>query len=488
MLKNQVIIIGAGIAGMATAIRLAAKGWKVSVFETNAYPGGKLTEIRQANYRFDAGPSLFTMPQFIEDLFKVTGKDITAYFNYERLPILCQYFYEDGTQLTAYDDMNRLAIEIANKTQDGPQALQAYFAKSAQIYDLTKNVFLNKSLHKLDTYLSSETLAAFLQLWKIHPLQKLHDLHTQFFKDPKLVQFFDRYATYNGSNPFQAPATLAIIPHLEHGIGAFFPKGGMHQITQALFQLAKDLGVSFEMQKRVERIAIKNKRAIGVWANKEFHAAEVVVSNMDVYPTYHHLLPEVKKPQRILNQERSSSALIFYWGIEQRFERLDLHNIFFSKNYKKEFDCLFKTHTITDDPTVYINITAKYQPSDAPLNCENWFTMINVPSNRGQDWERLIKKARQNILQKVSRMLKTDIEPLIVTEAILDPRSIEAKTSSYQGSLYGTSSNNLMAAFLRHPNFSKNIEGLYFCGGSVHPGGGIPLCLLSAEIVSDLIN
>jgi phytoene dehydrogenase-like protein len=189
-----------------------------------------------------------------------------------------------------------------------------------------------------------------------------------------------------------------------------------------------------------------------------------------------------------LNQERSSSAVIFYWGIKKEFQSLDLHNIFFSDNYKKEFDSIFNKKEICNDPTVYINITSKDIPSDAPKNCENWFVMINSPNNENQDWENIINSVRKNVVKKINNILNTDIESFIEKERVYTPRDIESKTQSYLGSLYGASSNNKMAAFLRHPNFSNNILNLYFCGGSVHPGGGIPLCLLSAKIVSNLIK
>ncbi|RYD91664.1 MAG: phytoene desaturase, partial [Sphingobacteriales bacterium] len=188
------------------------------------------------------------------------------------------------------------------------------------------------------------------------------------------------------------------------------------------------------------------------------------------------------------NQERSSSALIFYWGMNKQFPKLDLHNIFFSADYEAEFNDIWQQKIIYHDPTVYLNISSKYKADDAPDGCENWFVMINVPSNSGQDWDSLIKQARQNIIIKLSRLLGKDISAYIKCESILDPQSIESRTSSYQGSLYGTSSNNQFAAFLRHANKSSKINNLYFCGGSVHPGGGIPLCLLSAKIVSDWIK
>jgi phytoene dehydrogenase-like protein len=209
---------------------------------------------------------------------------------------------------------------------------------------------------------------------------------------------------------------------------------------------------------------------------------------MDVVPTYNKLLKGQKKPNIVLNQERSSSAVIFYWGLKKEFPSLDLHNIFFSNNYKKEFDSIFNKKEIFNDPTIYINITSKDIPSDAPKNCENWFVMINSPNNESQDWEKIVQIVRKNVIKKINKILKTDIECLIEKERVYTPKDIESTSQSYLGSLYGASSNSKMSAFLRHPNFSNNILNLYFCGGSVHPGGGIPLCLLSAKIVSNLIE
>ena len=208
---------------------------------------------------------------------------------------------------------------------------------------------------------------------------------------------------------------------------------------------------------------------------------------MDVVPTYRYLLKDQPAPEKTLAQERSSSAMIFYWGINGSFPELDLHNIVFSDDYKEEFDAIFNRKELQADPTIYINITSKEDASDAPENHENWFVMINVPGNTGQDWDSIIPKAKELIIGKLSRVLKRDIEPLIQESHVLDPRGIEANTRSFQGSLYGAASNDRNAAFLRHPNFSKAIKGLYFCGGSVHPGGGIPLCMMSGKITSEII-
>lgn len=489
MPQKRALIIGAGIAGIATAIRLAAKGFTVEVFEANSYPGGKLSEFTKNGFRFDAGPSLFTMPQYVDELFELAGKNPRDYFQHQKLDTICKYFYEDGTKLTAYADEQKFADELSRLSAD-PSEIERFRENSSRIYDITNHVFLEQSLHRLRTYLSRHTLKSILRLPGIDAMRSMHRANQSFFQDKRLVQFADRYATYNGSNPYRAPATLNVIPHLEQHFGAYFPESGMYSITQALVELAESLGVQFHYDSPVGHIALQGGQAVGVRLKDKYIPGDIVVSNMDVWFTYKKLLsanPELH-PQKTLSQERSSSALIFYWGISKQFQELDLHNIFFSANYKAEFDHIWQQKTIYNDPTVYINITSKLKPDDAPDGCENWFVMINVPANTGQDWDQLIDQARQNIRQKLSGILGEDIGKLIVTESVLDPRDIQNRTSSYQGSLYGTSSNSRFAAFLRHANKSSKIKGLYFCGGSVHPGGGIPLALLSAKITAEWVK
>ena len=482
----KVIVIGAGIAGIASAIRQAVKGHEVAVYEANAYPGGKLSEFRSGDFRFDAGPSLFTMPQYVDELFSLAGKNPKDEFTYEKLETVCRYFYEDGTRINAWANRDKLAEEIALKTKDPASSVHQFLDYSAQIYAITHSIFLEKSLHRLRSFLNWKTFKAVFRFPKIDPFRSMNTANTDFFTDDKTIRFFNRYATYNGSNPYKAPATLNVIPHLEQHFGAYFPKGGMAAITQSLVKLAENLGVKFNYHARVEEILVEDKKVKGIRLNGENVSADRVVSNMDIWFTYRQLLKNEVAPKRILNQERSSSALIFYWGIKAEFPELDLHNIFFSEDYKKEFAAIWEQQAIDVDPTIYVNISAKYQSGDAPKGAENWFVMINVPANTGQNWDELIAAARKNVIDKLSRMLNRDIAQLIVTEELLDPRSIEQKTASYQGSLYGTSSNNQFAAFLRHANFSSKIKGLYFVGGSVHPGGGIPLALLSAKIVDEL--
>jgi diapolycopene oxygenase len=485
---SKAIIIGSGISGLATAVSLATKGWQVLVFESNAYPGGKLSQFEIEGYRFDAGPSLFTLPNLVTEVIESAGKKVGDYFNFVQCEEACRYFWEDGTRLTAWSDSKAFAQEVQDKLNEPSVKVIRYLEESAKLYKNTHSLFLESSLHKWQTYFNKEVFSALFNLHSLHLTENLHAVNAKRFKNPKLVQLFDRFATYNGSSPFLTPGVMQIIPHLEHNVGTFYPKGGMHSITEALFSLVKDLGVEFVFNSKVDEILVNNKQVTGVKVGGKSYLSDLVVSNADVYPTYRQLLPKEKAPEKILKQERSSSAFIFYWGISKSFQELGLHNIFFSNDYRSEFNSIFKEKSIPTDPTIYINISSKETETDAPKDSENWFVMVNTPGDYGQDWEQIRAELRLAVIQKLNGILKTDIEPFIEVEEVLTPPLIESKTSSYKGALYGSASNDAMSAFLRHPNFSRKLKGLYFAGGSAHPGGGIPLCLLSARITTDIIN
>lgn len=486
--RKNIGIVGSGVAGLAIAIRLAASGERVTVYEKNNYPGGKLSKLSLGQYHFDAGPSLFTQPQNIEELFTIANKEIKNYFKYRRENIACNYFFESGKSVKAFSDREKFAKELNLKLGEDPKKVIKYLTDAQNAYSSIGNIFLNKSLHKLSTWINADIIEAIKNTKLNYLFATLHKHNKKSFKTQEAQQIFNRFATYNGSNPFKAPAMLSMIPHLEHNEGTFYPIGGMISITNALYKLALDLNIQFYFDCDVKKIVRKDGKVSGIIANDKFYPHDCVVSNVDVYYTYKHLLDEFHYAEKINKQERSSSAIIFYWGIKKSFSALGLHNIFFSRNYKEEFECIFKKGGISNDPTVYINITSKIDSDHAPEGCENWFVMVNAPCDTGQNWEELRSRCRNLVIDKLSRNLNEDIDPLIEEESYLDPTIIDKRTGSYKGSLYGTSSNSPFSAFLRHKNWSSRCSGLFFVGGSVHPGGGIPLCLKSAKITSEIIK
>ena len=492
MKKNSasVAVIGSGIAGLSAAIRLSLQGRKVVVFEKNTYTGGKITAFEKQGFRFDMGPSLFTMPQLVEELFELAGKTPKDYFQYHTHDEVCRYFWLDGKCLTLYPSVDRNVEAITTVFgKESGRRVRKYFDDARKKFELTAPFFLESSLHKAKTFLSPRVLKVVSEIPRLGLFSTLNDQNKRYFKEPKLVQLFNRYATYNGSSPYQTPGIMQMISHLEHGMGTHFPVGGMHAISQSLTKLAQELGVQFELSSMVEHILVEENKVQGVMVNGTERMFDLVVCNSDIKHAYHELLPkQVRRPKKTLAQEPSSSALIFYWGIGQTFPEMDLHNIIFSEDYKEEFDRICSNGPFWEDPTIYIHISNRLEVDDAPKGKDSWFVMVNVPYDQGQDWEDIVRKVRCKLIERISSVLGKDIASLIETEEILTPTQIQQRTSSVGGALYGTSSNERMAAFLRHSNKSSSVKGLYFCGGSAHPGGGVPLCILSGKIAAEWIK
>jgi diapolycopene oxygenase len=480
-------VIGSGVGGLAIAIRLAAKGYKVTVFEQADRVGGKLNQLEMDGFRFDTGPSLFTLPSLVDELFALAGNEVSNLFKYRKLDNVTRYFYPDGKVLNSWSNPERFAQEAESVLYEPAENILSYLKECKDLYRLTANMFIYSPFPTWKGFTSDEAKEIGKNLKKLKAFDTMHKVNSRSFTQQQTIQLFNRFATYNGSNPYKAPGTLTIIPHLEHNVGAFFPDKGMYSIATSMQNLAINLGVKFEFNCPVERIETRNGKIIGLRANGDSNQYDIVVNNTDIFSAYPKLMPDRKLSWFYKSQNPSSSALIFYWGVKGTYPKLDLHNILFSNDYAGEFKIL-GNKDISNDPTIYIFISSKVVKDDAPEAHENWFVMVNAPADYGQDWGEITARTRKNIIDKIKRELAIDIEPSIICEDILTPPIIEQKTGSYRGALYGISSNNRFAAFSRHPNRSKSVNGLYFVGGSVHPGGGIPLCLASAKIVDNMIN
>jgi phytoene desaturase len=479
----DVTVIGAGVGGLAAAIRMAARGYSVTVYEKNAVPGGKIGEIRQEGFRFDTGPSLFTLPFLVDELLALGQSKDSISFSYKKLDTVCLYFFEDGTRIEARSNPAQFADELALRTGESRESVLNYLRDTEKLYEASADIFIFNPLRRIVSsawHLSREKLKSLLVF---NPFRSMHLENRRRFKSPHVIQLFDRYATYNGSSPYRAPATLSVISHLEHNLGAFYPDKGLFSIVEALYAKALSLGVTFRFNARVTGFAYSKGKITEIKILDKIFPADRVISDMDVNAFYRFVVPEISAPWSVRLARYSSSAYIFYWGMNRRFSRLDVHNILFSNNYKEEFRHLFKLKKGFDDPTVYLFISSKLSHEDAPEGCENWFVMINVPAldtpGRGLDTEGV----RLMVARKIQRVLGIDPLPHIQLERVTTPESLQDMTSSFKGAIYGNNSNSVFSAFMRHSNRSARFKNLFFTGGSVHPGGGIPLCLASAAIV-----
>lgn len=482
--KYDAIIIGAGLAGIACAIRLRSRGKKVLVIEKNLTHGGKLSEISWGDYRWDKGPSLFTEPNLIEDLFECAGKDISDYFEYEKRDESCRYFFPDFTKATLFSDETKLDPElngIAGKKDK--LGYYKYLESSKKMYDSVGNFFISNPIPGISEVLKSELLSKYHLLLKKELRQSLNTVNKTSFKNEKLINIFNRFGTYNGSNPYKMSGLYSMVSHLELLDGTFAPKKGMRSIVDSLYKLSTDIGVDYEFNENVKAKLDINEYTL---SGKRIYTCDNLICAIDHLTFYKEVFVENSLHLKYKKQERSTSGMVFYWAVNHTFPELGLHNIFFSEDYEKESEVIWKQKSLPKDPTLYINISSKVNGQDSPQKGENWFVMVNTPAGvKSTDEYR--STIRKLIINKIHHHFKVDITDKIEHEEYWDCKGIEDATGSYKGAIYGPNSNNLTSAIKRHKNKSKKYKNMYFCGGTVHPGGGIPLVLRSAKIVDDYV-
>lgn len=488
MVKKTVAVIGGGLGSLSAAIRLARMGFTVKLFEQNSQLGGKMSEYKDRGFRWDTGPSLLTMPWIVDELFDFVGLNVSDYLSLTTLEPLCRYFFSDQTHLevSANKEKMRAALDSFSPTQSASYFNFLHYA--SKIYDAAAEVFLYHPIHELRKLLTPANIQYLMRFYHIDPWRTMHQSVSRFFTDQRLIQLFDRFATYNGSNPFTAPATLNIISFVENGMGGYYIKGGMYRLIETLEKVAIHLGVEVHPSCKVNKIKHDHHRINGLLVQDEFFPADFVLCGADVVETFNTLVSGFNRYQKKLNTlEPSLSGLVFLWGMNKSFPILSHHNILFSADYAEEFRYLFSDLKVPDDPTIYIAITSKSDANHAPANSENWFVLLNMPYLApGQNWDSEKDKIRETVLQKLKRF-GLDVSQNIQSEKCITPQDFYTLYGSNRGSIYGLSSNSRMMAFRRPANRSRLIQGLYFAGGSVHPGGGIPLVLLSGKMAAELI-
>lgn len=485
---KKVIVIGAGLGGLSTAIRLAAQGFSVTVLEKNDNVGGKVNFVESNGYSFDTGASLLTMPHVLRELFESANRKLEDYLDLINLEPICRYFWTDGTIFDASQDIESEIEKLEPRDVEG---FRRFIADSQRKYEVAAKTFLAHSLNDLPKLLRpkyARDLAA-ISSWRTL------DSHVKkYFRSPKLQQIFNRFATYNGSSPYQTPATFALIPFVEFGLGAWYVRGGIYQIPKALERLAIELGVEIKTNCAVEEIVVAHRFAVGAkLKNGETLPADFVVSNADAIETYRNLIDKDLRPsfsdKKLDKIEPSCSGFVLLLGTKKKFDQLTHHNIFFSDDYRAEFDALFKAKRPAENPTIYICATSRTDATQAPAGHENLFILINAPYTSDQtDWQKEAKPYRDLIIKKLEDFGLTHLESAIDFEQIITPADFETKYRANRGSIYGVSSNGTFSAFLRPPNQARDIRNLLFSGGATHPGGGMPLVMLSGKMAADLIT
>ena len=471
--KPHVAIIGAGLAGLSAAAYLSARGCRITLLEQQPFPGGKVGEFRDQGFRFDTGPSLCTMPEVFDNLFNALGSSLSQESDWIPLKPGTRNFFPSGIRIDATSDIQAFQKEIASLSTKDAEMLPKFLAYSSRLFKKTSPWFLERPFRETIKDNWTDLPTAFTSIPLAEMFRTMHSSLRGYFKSPEVIQLFARSATYNGSSPYKTPAVFNVIPHVEFNQGAFFPKEGIASLISSITRLLSQREVVMEHNTAVKRILHRSNVCSAIQlANGDELGCDAIISTIDSQITYRKLL---RIPSKVGNQ-RSLSAMVFLWGVGTEHKELLHHNIFFSQNYKKEFHQLFRENCLPDDPTVYVCISSKTKHDDAPQGGENWFVLVNAPSTL-KDYS--VDVLRDRIFKKLE-LFGID-QPPILTESTLTPRTIAIRDGSSDGALYGNASHSLVSAFLRHPNSNQRFSNLFHAGGTVHPGGGMPLAILSGK-------
>jgi phytoene desaturase len=519
--NKTVAVIGGGVGGLACAIRLAAAGFKVTLFEKNDRVGGKLNlwvaphphRPDERPFRFDTGPSLLTLPLVFTDLFEAAGKDVRNVLPITRLDPIARFQWSDGTRFELRAQSDDLEREVARIAPGDVEGFRQFALKGRQIWDLSAELFLYHAPEQVlsgkanlpgqsRSYWLDKLRGAFSMLTvplRIGMFAKYSKLVDRHIRHPHLREMLYQYATYSGASPFRAPATLAVIPHAEIHFGAWYINGGMYRLAEQLELSARELGVQIRTGCPVRKILIERRtnaraKVIGVaLPGDETVHADIVVANSDVLYTYRHLIdPSHRKrysDDTLSKMEPGGTGMALLLGVEGTYPQLAHHTKFMPDDYTSDLRAMFESKTVPKDPCIYACASTRTDPTQAPDGCENLFVLCSAPALDGKiDWNVAGQQYRDAIVHTLEhRWGLTDLSKRIVVERRITPLDLESLYNANAGTIYGLGSNSLRNAFLRPPNRDRDVKGLYFAGGASHPGGGLPLVALSGKIASELV-
>ena len=490
---SRVVVIGAGVGGLAVAARLSVKGHSVTIIEQSDRVGGKLHTHRRNGYAFDTGPSLFTLPAVYRDLYLKTGKSLEESVDLQPVEPAFHYHFADGSSLLLPGvDPAKCADAIAEVMgAEAGQQWRAFMERAGEMWRLTRQPFLQSPLQGFKSLLP---LAKPKDVATIAPFTTLRALAQKSFSDPRLVTLVDRYATYTGSDPRKAPAVLATVPYIEQLFGAWHIGGGLGTLADSLRTRCEERGVEIRLGTLVSEIRTTGNKVTGVITDSgEIIDADIVVSNSDARLTYNNLLAGSKAKKPKVPGDPSLAGFVILLGLRGHTPGIAHHNVWFPENYDLEFDSIFgKNPKPVEDPAIYV-----CSPDDPLMrpnpDSEAWFILVNAPRHdatgiSGVNWDApgLRDSYADHLLDTLAQR-GTDIRDRIEFMEVSTPADLERSAMAPGGSIYGTSSNGVNAAFNRPGNKSP-IEGLFLVGGSSHPGGGLPLVGMGAEITAELIG
>ncbi|GKV57234.1 NAD(P)/FAD-dependent oxidoreductase [Sporosarcina sp. NCCP-2222] len=487
--NKSVIVVGGGLGGLSAAISLAQAGYSVTLFEKNDHLGGKLNRLDQDGFGFDLGPSILTMPHIFEKLFHGSGKQMADYVPIHRLEREWRSFFPDGTIIDLYGDLELMEEKNSYLSRKDIDDYNQFLEYAKQLYDMTEAGYFAEGLDTTGEVIRHHGL---LKSFKGFDLTStMYEAIAKRIQEPHLRDMLAYFIKYVGSSPYDAPAVLNMMIYMQHAQGCWYIPGGMHKLAEGLTELAKLAGVSLHTGTAVKKLNKKDGRIASVQlTDGRTLEADYFISNMEVIPAYEKLLEEDKSFTDKLTKkfEPSSSGLVLHIGVKKEYPQLNHHNFFFSENLKEQMEKVFHHYELPDDPTIYLVNTNKTDPSQAPAGHENLKILPHIPHIQDNPYtEEDYKELEERVLLKLERMGLEGLRENIVTRDVWTPHDIERMYGSHKGSIYGTVSDKRKNKGFKNKKQSELYDNLYFVGGTVNPGGGMPMVTLSGQQVCNKI-
>jgi phytoene desaturase len=487
--EKTAIIIGAGVGGIATSVYLAKQGYRVSVYEKNASPGGRCGQIIRDGHRFDLGATIYLMPEIYRKVFDSLGIEPEDNFKTTPLSTLYKIYFEEGVEIAFTTDKDKLKEQLERLEKGSFEKSQQLIKEGYKLFQLAIDKLLGRNFYHLFEFV---TLKNALLLVKL----KTHLRHMfyikRFFRNPYLQKAFTFQNIYVGQDPYKAPALFSMLPAAELTEGSCFPVGGMFSITRKLVSMAEDLGVRFNYDEPVIKIKTEGNRATGiVLKNGSTVSASVIIANADLPYVYRQLLPDKSASKHIDKLNYSCSAIALHWGLDKTYPGLGHHSVFLSATYRTNLKKIFQERSLSENPSFYVHAPVRSDPAAAPPGQDTLSVIIpagHLNDLDDHDWNNLKNIARASVINRLKNAGLTDIEEHIKFEICYLPQTWESIFNLTCGATFGSLGHNIFQmGYFRPHNRHKKYKNLYFTGGSTHPGNGIPLVLLSAKLTSERI-
>jgi phytoene desaturase len=488
---RHVVIIGAGMGGLATALRLGYQGFRVTVLEKQAQAGGRSNLLSENGFRADTGPTILVMKSAFEELYRSIGQDLDQRVRFVQLDPNYRIYYHDGTHLDLFSNMAELAKEVEQVQPGGAERLFQFIGAGARKYELGMD-FVDRNFDRI-TDLANPTAA--IRLWQTQAHQNLYRQVADFFDhNDKLTKAFSFHSMFLGLSPFDALAMYSLITYADLALGMWFPMGGIYSLVEDMLELAQSMGVEIRTSSPVEEICVENGRATGVrLASGESIPADLVISNADLPYTYQKLIdPRHRKQysdQRLSRMQYACSGFILYLGLDRTYNHLRHQALYFAQDYRANLDAIFKTKVLPEDPSFHLNVPTVTDPSLAPPGHSLVYVLAPMPNLEAEiDWDIAAGQVRETLLDRLETIIDPQIRQHIVWERQYRPTDWLNDIHATLGTAFGSLSHGFFqSSYFRPNNKARDIQGLYFVGQSTYPGIGMPMVMISSRLVTERV-